>query len=67
MNITTSPKRKSRMPEATQVDEVDFCGRCSNQYMVIWLKEGEDYNDFGDRHCPFCGVVTEEFCIPVRG
>ena len=66
MNITTSTKRRPSMSEAKPVDDVDACGRCKNQYMVIWLKEGDDYNDFGDRYCPFCGVVTDEFCIPVR-
>jgi len=66
MNITTSAKRKPSMLEAKPVDDVDTCGRCNNQYMVIWLKEGEDYNDFGDRYCPFCGLLTDVFCIPVR-
>ena len=66
MNITTLSKRKSRMSEATPVDEVDACGRCKNQYMVIRLKEGTDYNDFGDRFCPYCGLLTDAFCIPVR-
>jgi len=54
------------MSEAKPVEDVDICGRCKNQYMVIRLKTGKDYNDFGDRYCPFCGVVTDEFCIPVR-
>ena len=24
-------------------------------------KEGDDWNDFGYRHCPFCGLVTDEY------
>ena len=66
MNITTSTKRRPSTLEAKPVDDVDTCGRCKNQYMVIRLKTGKDYNDFGDRYCPFCGVVTDEFCIPGR-
>jgi len=42
------------------VSEGDECQRCGNSYIVIWLKEGEDYNDFGFRHCPFCGLLTDE-------
>ena len=40
------------------------CPRCGNQYLVVWLMEGMDYNDFGDRYCPFCGLVTDLFLIP---
>ena len=36
-------------------DEAEICPFCGNVYRIIWLKEGEDYNDFGFRHCPFCG------------
>jgi transcription elongation factor Elf1 len=39
------------------------CPRCGNEYVVVWLKEAENYNDFGDRFCPFCGLMTEAFCI----
>ena len=44
----------------------DICIRCGNHYLVIWLKEGDDFNDFGDRYCPFCGYRTDEFYIPVK-
>ncbi len=44
----------------------DVCSRCGNHYLVIWLKEGEEFNDFGDRYCPFCGFITDEFYIPVK-
>ena len=42
------------------------CQRCKNVYIVIWLNQGKDFNDFGDRHCPLCGLITEEFCLPVE-
>ena len=34
--------------------------------LLILFKEGENYNDFGDRYCPFCGLHTEAFCIAVN-
>ncbi len=39
---------------------VELCQRCANQYILIWLSPGDDYNDFGDRYCPFCGLQTDE-------
>mgnify|MGYP001814410630 CR=1 FL=1 len=50
--------------EAMSGEKIELCQKCKNQYILIWLKQGEDYNDFGFRHCPFCGLVTEEFCLP---
>jgi uncharacterized Zn-finger protein len=41
--------------------EVDTCSNCGNVYRIELLKEGEDWNDFGYRHCPFCGLVTDEY------
>ena len=41
-------------------EKVELCQRCGNQYILIWLKQGDDYNDFAFRHCPFCGLMTDE-------
>jgi hypothetical protein len=41
--------------------EVDTCSTCGNVYRIELLKEGEDWNDFGYRYCPFCGLVTDEY------
>jgi len=41
--------------------EVDTCSNCGNVYKVELLKQGDDYNDFGYRHCPFCGLITDEY------
>ena len=41
--------------------EVETCPNCGNVYKVELLKQGDDYNDFGYRHCPFCGLVTDEY------
>ena len=39
---------------------IERCQRCKNLFALVWIKEGEDYNDFGDRFCPFCGLNTDE-------
>ena len=41
-------------------DNMNICQRCKNTYILIWLKKAEDFNDFGLRHCPFCGLLVEE-------
>jgi len=54
------------MEESLWKEEVFFgehaklCKQCGNIYKIIWLKEGDDFNDFGMRHCPFCGLLTQE-------
>lgn len=39
-------------------DGAETCENCGNTYKVERLKRGEDYNDFGERYCPFCGLLT---------
>ena len=34
------------------------CERCHNVFLVLLIREGSDFNDFGLRHCPFCGRIT---------
>ena len=46
--------------EAIISDKLETCQNCGNVYLLVWLKEGHDYNDFGIRHCPFCGLLTDE-------
>jgi hypothetical protein len=46
--------------EAMSGEKIELCQKCKNQYILIWLKQGEDYNDFGLRHCSFCGLLTDE-------
>ena len=41
-------------------EEVEICNLCGNVYKLVWLKKGDDYNDFGFRHCPFCGLLKDE-------
>ena len=44
----------------TMIDEeVETCSNCGNVYRIEMLKEGENWNDFGYRHCPFCGLVID--------
>ena len=49
-----------QMKDAILDDKTEICQRCGNIYIIIWLKPGDDYNDFGLRHCPFCGLLTDE-------
>jgi len=46
------------MLEMLQAEEigVEVCEYCGNVYRVSLLKEGDDWNDFGQRYCPFCGM-----------
>ena len=57
--MTTKPAVE-QTTAAMPGDRVEKCQRCANQYILIWLKPGDDYNDFGDRYCPFCGLQTDE-------
>ena len=50
-----------QMTNAMEEDSVEVCRNCGNVYKVIWLKKGDDWNDFGYRHCPFCGLLTDEY------
>jgi hypothetical protein len=56
--------QKNRSGEAISGETIETCPRCGNQYILIWLKQGDDYNDFGDRYCPFCGILSELFYLP---
>ena len=52
-------QKHAQLNEFESSDNVDACQRCKNLYVLIWLKESDDYNDFGDRYCPFCGLQTD--------
>lgn len=62
-----NPELKSQCNSKTNQPRIEHsietCTRCSNEYIVIWIKESENFNDFGDRFCPFCGLMTEVFFI----
>lgn len=49
------------MEQALYNEDFEICQNCGNVYKVVWLKEGDDWNDFGYRHCPFCGLLADEF------
>lgn len=46
---------------AMQDDDSEVCESCGNVYRVELLKESEDWNDFGYRHCHFCGEMTDDY------
>ena len=43
-----------------EVENIETCQRCGNIYIIIKLKEGEDYNEFYFRYCTFCGLCTDQ-------
>jgi hypothetical protein len=47
--------------DALADDDADVCENCGNVYRVVWLRESDNYNDFGQRYCPFCGLLTNEW------
>jgi len=60
MSVQVAMQKEDQMKEAISQDKVDVCQRCGNVYLLIWIKHGCDFNDFGLRHCPFCSLLTEE-------
>jgi uncharacterized Zn-finger protein len=34
------------------------CTECGNSYIIEFVEESDDYNDFGQRYCPYCGHMT---------
>jgi hypothetical protein len=59
--MTTAIKHiGDRFKEAMSCEKIQACQNCGNRYIIIWLTQGMDYNDFGLRHCPFCGLLTDE-------
>ena len=46
--------------KSLSAEQAEICPDCGNIYRIILLKEGEDYNDFGYRHCPFCGLLIDQ-------
>jgi hypothetical protein len=59
--MTTAIRQKgNRGKEAMSGEKIQVCQNCGNRYILIWLNQGEDHNDFGLRHCPFCGLLTDE-------
>ena len=66
MSTQISKQKLVSVEEALPDNKIDVCPNCGNTYVLIQLKEGDDYNDFGDRYCPFCGLLTEAFCIAVN-
>ena len=41
-------------------EDAEICGNCGNVFRIESLKIGDDYNDFGHRYCPYCGLPTSK-------
>ena len=54
-------KKEQRIQRAKPVDESELCEGCGNIYRVNHIKKGDDWNDFGYRYCPFCGMLVDEY------
>jgi len=65
MNLTnagTQSKKESSfsgMVRALFEEDAEICPNCGNIYRIVWLKKGDDYNEFGYRHCHFCGLLMD--------
>jgi len=53
-------QKNVQIEDSMSDEKVETCDQCGNVYRLVWLKEGDDYNDFGFRHCPFCGLLMDE-------
>lgn len=49
-----------QMEESFFDEDTEICGSCGNAYKVVLIKESDDWNDFGYRHCPFCGLFIDK-------
>ena len=65
MKGVTQIKERTNQSDAGSL--IETCQRCTNQYALVRLKESDDYNDFGDRYCPFCGLHTDDVNGSVLG
>ncbi len=54
-----SEKAAGKVLKTQEKDAKERCPDCGNIYRIELLKEGEDWNDFGYRHCPFCGLFID--------
>ena len=57
----TEPRQQIiQMPDNPNWVKIETCTHCHNHYVVLWLQQGPNWNDFGYRHCPFCGWAFDE-------
>ena len=58
---TETQQKATQLEQKLYNEEIEVCLNCGNVYKVVNLKEGDDWNDFGFRHCPYCGLLTDEY------
>ncbi|MCX5909054.1 MAG: hypothetical protein NTY64_18250, partial [Deltaproteobacteria bacterium] len=59
---SASPSETQRISERTKEGEEKVtCDHCGNTNEIRWIEEGIEFNDFGQRYCPFCGLLTHEW------
>lgn len=47
--------------------EKDCCRTCETIHPLTMITSGDDHNDFGARHCPYCGQSTEHLSKFIDG
>jgi hypothetical protein len=64
--MTTAETNRVLLPEDNLIEDTlakgdaEICENCGNVFRIEFLKAGDDYNDFGHRYCPYCGLLTNE-------
>ena len=48
--------QETNMTQAMDHEEAVVCNNCGSVYRCDLFKMGDDWNDFGVRYCPFCGM-----------
>jgi hypothetical protein len=40
--------------------KIETCPHRRNHYVLLWLKQHEDWKDFSFWNCPFCGLALDQ-------
>jgi hypothetical protein len=51
------PPEDNLTEDTSAKDDEEICENCGNVFRNELLKIGDDYNDFGQRYCPYCGLL----------
>lgn len=57
---TSAVKNKALVADQIEIKEPAQCQKCRNVYVTILVVRDDKFKDFGTRHCPYCGLETDE-------
>ena len=60
LNKVSLPAGNPIISDFLAEDDAEICQHCGNVFRIETLKIGDDYNDFGHRYCPYCGLLTNK-------